>query len=74
MFEGFELARTDTGEAEIREWHGGNGPPLLLLYEHPQMHAMWYKIALRLARDFTVVASDFRLTITQSQKERVGGV
>jgi haloacetate dehalogenase len=32
----------------------------LLLHGHPQTHAMWGKIAPRLARDFTVVAPDLR--------------
>jgi haloacetate dehalogenase len=60
MFEGFELSMIDTGEATIRVRHGGSGPPLLLLHGHPQTHMMWYKIAPRLAQDFTVVAADLR--------------
>ncbi|MFL5735022.1 MAG: alpha/beta fold hydrolase [Chloroflexia bacterium] len=60
MFEGFKLEMIDTGEAVIRVRHGGSGPPLLLLHGHPQTHAMWHKIAPRLARDFTVVAADLR--------------
>ena len=60
MFEGFALSMIDTGEALIRVRHGGSGPPLLLLHGHPQTHAMWYKIAPRLAQDFTVVAADLR--------------
>ena len=60
MFEGFALEMIDTGEAVIRVRHGGSGPPLLLLHGHPQTHAMWHKIAPRLAQDFTVVAPDLR--------------
>src|SRR5947207_15700638 len=60
MFEGFSLERIDTGEATIRVRHGGSGPPLLLLHGHPQTHAMWHKVAPRLAQDFTVVATDLR--------------
>jgi haloacetate dehalogenase len=60
MFEGFTLSRIDTGEAIIRVRHGGSGPPLLLLHGHPQTHVMWHKVAPRLARDFTVVATDLR--------------
>src|SRR5436309_10662484 len=60
MFEGFELTTIDTGEAQIRVRHGGSGPPLLLLHGYPQTHAMWHKIAPRLAQDFTVVAADLR--------------
>jgi haloacetate dehalogenase len=60
MFEGFELAMIDTGEASVRVRHGGSGPPLLLLHGHPQTHAIWHLIAPRLAQDFTVVAPDLR--------------
>src|ERR671931_2061570 len=60
VFEGFKLDMIDAGEAVIRVRHGGSGPPLLLLHGHPQTHAMWHKIAPRLAQDFTVVAADLR--------------
>ena len=60
MFEGFEQTTIDTGEAKIRVRHGGSGPPLLLLHGNPQTHVMWHQIAPRLARDFTVVATDLR--------------
>src|ERR1700724_2987751 len=60
MFEGFELTTVDTGEAQIRARHGGSGPPLLLLHGSPQTHVMWHKIAPRLAKEFTVVATDLR--------------
>ncbi len=60
MFEGFELATVDTGEATIRVRHGGTGPPLLLLHGHPQTHVMWHAVAPRLAERFTVVCADLR--------------
>jgi haloacetate dehalogenase len=60
MFDGFADVMIDTGEAVIRARHGGTGPPLLLLHGIPQTHVMWHKIAPRLARDFTVVATDLR--------------
>jgi haloacetate dehalogenase len=60
MFDGFAEARIDTGETTIYVRHGGNGPGLLLLHGFPQTHLMWHKIAPRLTRDFTVVASDLR--------------
>lgn len=60
MFERFELAMIDTGEATIRVRHGGSGPPLLLLHGHPQTHAMWHRVAPRLAQDFTVIVPDLR--------------
>ncbi|MDB5028439.1 MAG: alpha/beta hydrolase [Candidatus Eremiobacteraeota bacterium] len=60
MFEDFTSETVDTGEAMIRVRHGGSGPPLLLLHGYPQTHAMWHRIAPRLARDYTVVAMDLR--------------
>jgi len=60
MFEGFEHGTIDTGEAQIHLRFGGNGPPLLLLHGNPQTHVMWHLVAPRLARDFTVVATDLR--------------
>ena len=58
MFDGFQCTLIDAGGISIRTRHRGSGPPLLLLHGHPQTYAMWHKIAPRLARDFTVVATD----------------
>src|SRR5437870_4566160 len=52
--------RADTGGAEIFARIGGRGPPLLLLHGYPQTHAMWHKMAPRLAAHFTVVCTDLR--------------
>ncbi len=60
MFEGFQRSMIDTGEAMICAWHGGSGPPLLLLHGHPQTHAIWHRIAPALAQHYTVVATDLR--------------
>jgi haloacetate dehalogenase len=60
MFEGFRLSMIDTGPVVIRVRHGGSGPPLLLLHGNPQTHVMWHQVAPRLARAFTVVATDLR--------------
>src|SRR6185369_9925312 len=60
LFEGFRDARIPAGEAEIAAWVGGSGPPLLLLHGYPQTRAIWHKVASRLAKRFTVVASDLR--------------
>ena len=60
MFPEFEAALIDPGETTIRVLYGGSGPPLLLLHGIPENHLMWHKIAPRLARDFTVVATDLR--------------
>ena len=60
MFEGFERFDMEGDGALIHGVTGGSGPPLLLLHGNPQTHAMWGKIAPRLAERFTVVAPDLR--------------
>ncbi|MBM3225703.1 MAG: alpha/beta hydrolase [Candidatus Tectomicrobia bacterium] len=60
MFEGFEHKRLTTSGTTINLVTGGHGPGLLLLHGYPQTHAMWHKIAPRLAQDFTVVVPDLR--------------
>jgi haloacetate dehalogenase len=60
VFEGFETSTIDAGGVTIQTRHGGSGPPLLLLHGNPQTHAMWHQVVLRLAEDFTVVATDLR--------------
>jgi len=60
LFPGFEPRRISTAGAEINLVIGGRGPPLLLLHGYPQTHAMWHKIAPRLAAHFNVVCTDLR--------------
>jgi len=60
LFPGFESRRIATKGAEITCVIGGSGPPLLMLHGYPQTHAMWHKVAPRLAERFTVVCSDLR--------------
>src|SRR5215510_3181345 len=60
VFDGFELKHVETDEVTIRLRQGGSGPPLLLLHGFPQTHAMWSKVAPRLAEHFTVVCPDLR--------------
>ena len=60
LFPGFEPRRIATSGAEIHCVVGGSGPPLLLLHGYPQTHAMWHRVAPRLAERFTVVCSDLR--------------
>jgi haloacetate dehalogenase len=67
MFEGFTHHTIDTSRARIACRRGGSGPPLLLLHGNPQTHAMWWKIAPRLAQDHEVIAADLR-GYGQSQK------
>ena len=60
MFDGFALERIDTGEAELRVRHGGDGPPVLLLHGHPRTHTTWHRVAPLLADAHTVVCPDLR--------------
>ena len=60
VFDGFELKHVETDEVTIRLRQGGAGPPLLLLHGFPQTHAMWSKVAPRLAEHYTVVCPDLR--------------
>jgi haloacetate dehalogenase len=60
FFPGFENRRIATSGALINLVTGGSGPPLLLLHGYPETHAMWRKVAPRLAQDFTLVIPDLR--------------
>src|SRR6266566_1016431 len=60
FFPGFERRRIETSGGEINLVTGGSGPPLLLLHGYPQSHVLWRKVALGLARDFTLVIPDLR--------------
>jgi len=60
LFPGFTPQRIDVAGTQIHCVTGGNGPPLLLLHGYPQTHAMWHKVAPRLAQRYTVVCSDLR--------------
>jgi haloacetate dehalogenase len=60
LFPSFTSCRIKTSGAEINCVVGGSGPPLLLLHGYPQTHAMWHKLAPRLAERYTVVCSDLR--------------
>jgi len=52
---------TAAGEPiEICARVGGAGPPLLMLHGFPQTHAMWRRVAERLAPHFTLVCADLR--------------
>lgn len=58
FFDGFTLATVDAGDGPLRLRHGGTGPALMLLHGHPRTHATWDRVAVNLARDFTVICPD----------------
>ncbi|MFC4929609.1 alpha/beta fold hydrolase [Massilia sp. GCM10023247] len=61
LFPSFHARRITTAPGiGIHAIVGGSGPPLLLLHGHPQTHAIWHRVAPRLAQQFTVVACDLR--------------
>ena len=60
LFPGFRVLDVDSGGVRVHAVVGGSGPPLLLLHGYPQTHAIWHKVAPRLAGRFTVVAPDLR--------------
>lgn len=59
-FADFTPFHVDAGGVEIFGMTGGEGPPLLLLHGHPQTHRIWDRCVERLAKHFTVVATDLR--------------
>lgn len=60
LFPGFRRASIDAEGVPVNLVTGGSGPPLLLLHGYPQTHALWHKVAPRLAQRFTLVAPDLR--------------
>ena len=62
LFREFRTERVRTSGAEIHAVVGPkrDAPALLLLHGYPQTHAIWHRMAPRLAARFNVVASDLR--------------
>lgn len=60
VFDGFDEFTIETAGGRVFGVRGGAGPAVLLLHGMPQTHLMWRDIAPRLAREFTVVATDLR--------------
>jgi haloacetate dehalogenase len=60
LFPGFATHDLETHGARVHARAGGSGEPLLLLHGYPQTHAIWHRLAPRLADGFTVVAADLR--------------
>ncbi|GHD91834.1 hypothetical protein GCM10010508_42170 [Streptomyces naganishii JCM 4654] len=44
MFEGFEIAQIDVGEASVFVRFGGDGPPVVLLHGHPHTSETWHEL------------------------------
>ena len=61
-FEGFETALHAVGDVELFVRTGGlaTGTPVLLLHGYPQTHAMWHRVATRLAPHHRLVIPDLR--------------
>ena len=61
-FSGFEARRFNIDGVEIFARIGGtpDGPPLLMLHGFPQTHAIWHRVAQRLAPHFRIVLPDLR--------------
>lgn len=60
LFPGFAVHDLETRGARVHARVGGSGPALLLLHGYPQTHAIWHRMAGRLAARYTVVAADLR--------------
>lgn len=60
LFPDFRVVDVERDGVAVHAVAGGSGPPLLLLHGYPQTHAIWHKVAPRLAGRFTVVAADLR--------------
>ena len=61
-FDGFPGNLHRVGDIDLFVRTGGrpDGPPLLLLHGYPQTHAMWRRVASKLAADFRLVIADLR--------------
>src|SRR5437763_2780078 len=61
-FDNFQARPYDTGDARIFARSGGkpDGPPLLLLHGFPQTHAIWHRVARKLAARWFLVMPDLR--------------
>ncbi len=62
LFPGFAAHRVPIEDIDIHAVAGPRvcGPAVLLLHGYPQTHAIWHRVAPRLARRFNVVACDLR--------------
>ncbi len=58
LFPGFRTFDVDVDGVTIHGVTGGAGPPVLLLHGYPQTHAIWHRLAPKLTKRFTVIATD----------------
>lgn len=61
-FDGFEAGEHAVNDTTLFARTGGrpDGPPLLLLHGYPQTHALWHRVAERLADHYRLVLPDLR--------------
>ncbi len=59
-FDGFTVERRRANGIDLNVRHGGKGTPLLLLHGFPQTHAIWHRIAPRLAEHHYLLMPDLR--------------
>jgi haloacetate dehalogenase len=59
-FDGFTVERRHANGIDLNVRHGGKGTPLLMLHGFPQTHAIWHRIAPRLAEHHYLVMPDLR--------------
>ena len=60
MYQHFSAGISNANGVKIDYVIGGEGPAVLLLHGFPQTKAMWAKVAVNLAKSFTVVCADLR--------------
>ncbi len=58
--DGFTVERRRVNGIDLNVRHGGKGTPLLLLHGFPQTHAIWHRIAPRLAEHHYLLMPDLR--------------
>src|SRR5690625_3774936 len=56
----FKQQYIDVNGALINVKCKGNGIPVLLLHGFPQTHFMWHKLAVKMAKNYSVVLADLR--------------
>jgi haloacetate dehalogenase len=60
LFPGLALEHRHVNGVDIGFRRGGQGAPMLLVHGFPQTHAIWHRVAPRLAERFSLVMPDLR--------------